>query len=56
MKGECIMNKKEILEIKKQLTPDNCNLTRIVTCLVTSEKEIILQKPVAFLSLSLIHI
>lgn len=45
------MNKKEILEIKKQLTPDNCNLTRIVTCLVTSEKEIILQKPVAFLSL-----
>lgn len=51
MKGECIMNKKEILEIKKQLTPDNCNLTRIVTCLVTSEKEIIPQKPVAFLSL-----
>lgn len=45
------MNKKEILEIKKQLTPDNCNLTRIVTCLVTSEKEIIPQKPVAFLSL-----
>ena len=33
------MNKKEVLEIKKQLIPINCNLSRIAGCFVTSEKE-----------------
>ena len=28
------MNKKEISEIKKQLTPANCNITRICGCYV----------------------
>lgn len=45
------MNKKELIEIKKQLTPVNCNITRIASCLVTQEKECIPQKPEAFLSL-----
>lgn len=44
------MNKKEISEIKKQLTPANCNITRIATCLVTNEKDRIPQAPSAFLS------
>lgn len=35
------MIKKEILEIKKQLTPINCCLTRISGCYVNSEKEIV---------------
>lgn len=45
------MNKKEITEIKKQLTPINCNITRIASCLVTQERECIPQRPEAFLSL-----
>jgi len=32
------MNKKEILEIRKQLTPQNCALTRIRACYVDGEK------------------
>ena len=32
------MNKKEISEIKKQLTPANCNITRICGCYVDAEK------------------
>ena len=32
------MNKKEIAEIKKQLTPENCALTRLCACYVDGEK------------------
>ena len=32
------MNKKEILEIKKLLTPDNAVITRMCSCYVDSEK------------------
>lgn len=46
------MKKKEILEIKKQMTPENCCITRIATCYVNSEKEITLRKEQAFLSLA----
>lgn len=46
------MKKKEILEIRKQLTPENCCITRIATCYVNSEKEIVLSKVQAFLSLA----
>ena len=46
-----IMNKKEILELRKTLRPENCNISRIATCYVTSEKEKILEKSQAFLSL-----
>lgn len=45
------MNKKEILEIKKQFTPVNCGITRIATCYVDYEKNILLNKVEAFLSL-----
>lgn len=45
------MNKKEINELKKQLTPGNCNITKIATCLVNHEKEIIQQQPETFLLL-----
>lgn len=33
------MKKKEILEIRKQLTPENCCITRIATCYVNSDME-----------------
>ena len=33
------MNKKEILEIRKQFTPKNCAITRICGCYVDAEKE-----------------
>lgn len=46
-----IMNKKEILELRKTFRPENCNISRIATCYVTSEKEKILEKSQAFLSL-----
>ena len=32
------MNKKEVSEIKKQFTPDNCAITRICGCYVDGEK------------------
>ena len=32
------MNKKEISEIKKQFTPNNCAITRICGCYVDGEK------------------
>ena len=32
------MNKKEISEIKKQFTPDNCAITRICGCYVDGER------------------
>lgn len=46
-----IMNKKEILELRKTFRPEGCNISRIATCYVTSEKEKILEKSQAFLSL-----
>ena len=45
------MNKKEVLEIKKQFTPENCAITRICGCYVDHEKNIILESKDAFLSL-----
>ena len=33
------MNKKEVLEIRKQFTPENCTITRICGCYVDHEKE-----------------
>ena len=33
------MNKKEISEIKKQFTPNNCAITRICGCYVDGEKK-----------------
>lgn len=45
------MDKKEIAEIRKQFSLINCNITRIASCCITSEKEIISQKTEAFMSL-----
>ena len=45
------MNKKEVLEIRKQFTPANCAITRICGCYVDYEKEKRLQFREAFLSL-----
>ena len=45
------MNKKEILEIRKQYTPENCSITRICGCYVDGNKEILAQSKDAFLSL-----
>ena len=33
------MNKKEVLEIRKQYTPQNCTISRICGCYVDAEKE-----------------
>ena len=46
------MNKKEISEIKKQFTPENCSLTRICGCYVDGEKNKKTELKEAFLSLS----
>ncbi|MBQ8802483.1 MAG: DUF4317 domain-containing protein [Tyzzerella sp.] len=45
------MNKKEILEIRKQYTPENCSITRICGCYVNGDKEIVARSKDAFLSL-----
>ena len=45
------MNKKEVTEIKKQFTPENCSITRICGCYVDAEKEKKLTLKEAFLSL-----
>ncbi len=45
------MNKKEILEIRKQFTPANCAITRICGCYVNHEKEKICQSKQAFLAM-----
>ena len=37
--GVYTMNKKEVLEIRKQFTPENCAITRICGCYVDHEKE-----------------
>ena len=46
------MNKKEILEIRKQLTPENCTISRICGCYVDGEKHIVMEHKDAFGSLS----
>ncbi len=45
------MNKKEILEIRKQFTPANCAITRICGCYVDHEKNKKMESKEAFLSL-----
>lgn len=45
------MNKKEILEIRKQFTPENCAITRICGCYVDHEKEKKTELKKAFLSM-----
>lgn len=45
------MNKKEIAEIKKQFTPENCAITRLCGCYVDGEKNKKTEMKEAFLSL-----
>ena len=45
------MNKREVLEIRKQYTPEHCSITRICGCYVNGNKEVIAQSKDAFLSL-----
>jgi hypothetical protein len=45
------VNKKEVLEIRKQFTPENCSITRIAGCYVDGEKEKRMEREEAFLSL-----
>ncbi|MEG0369047.1 MAG: DUF4317 domain-containing protein [Hungatella sp.] len=45
------MNKKEVLEIRKQFSPENCTITRICGCYVDAEKNIKTELKDAFLSL-----
>lgn len=45
------MNKKEVLEIRKQFTPANCAITRICGCYVDHEKNRQMETKEAFLSL-----
>lgn len=45
------MNKKEVLEIRKQFKPEDCAITRICGCYVDGNKEIVAQSKDAFLSL-----
>ena len=45
------MNKKEVLEIRKQFTPANCAITRICGCYVDHEKTKKMESKEAFLSL-----
>lgn len=45
------MNKKEVLEIRKQFSPENCAITRICGCYVDGDKEKRLEFKEAFLSL-----
>lgn len=45
------MNKKEILEIRKQFTTANCAITRICGCYVNHEKQKICESRQAFLSM-----
>lgn len=45
------MNKKEVLEIRKQFSPANCAITRICGCYVDHEKKKRMQSKESFLSL-----
>ena len=49
--GERPMNKKEVLEIRKQFSPKNCAITRICGCYVDHEKNKKMESKSAFLSL-----
>ncbi|MCL2864967.1 MAG: DUF4317 domain-containing protein [Lachnospiraceae bacterium] len=46
------MTKKEVLEIRKQFSPQHCNITKIAGCYVNYEKEKLCQFKQSFLSLS----
>lgn len=45
------MNKKELLEIRKQFSPENSTISRICSCYVDGDKKILFQSKEAFLSL-----
>lgn len=45
------MNKKEVAEIKKQFTPNNCAITRICSCYVDNDKTKQMESKAAFMSL-----
>ena len=45
------MNKKEVLELRKQYKPEECSITRICGCYVDGNKEILATSKDAFLSL-----
>ena len=45
------MNKKDVLEIRRQFSPENCAITRICGCYVDGDKEIKLLSKEAFLSM-----
>ena len=45
------MNKKEVLEIRRQFSPANCAITRIAGCYVDHDKEKKMKSKGAFLSL-----
>ena len=45
------MNKKEVLEIRKQFSPKNCAITRICGCYVDYEKNKKMESKEAFLAL-----
>lgn len=45
------MNKKEVLEIRKQFSPEHCTVTRICGCYVDAEKNIKTELKEAFLSM-----
>lgn len=45
------MTKKEVLEIRRQYTPERCSITRICGCYVNGNKEIVAISKDAFLSL-----
>ena len=45
------MNKKEVLEIRKQYKPEDCSITRFCGCYVDGNKELVAQSRDAFLSL-----
>ena len=50
-KGEEFMNKKEVLEVRKQFSPSHCGITRICGCYVDYEKNIRFRSKDSFLSL-----
>lgn len=45
------MNKKEVSEIKRQFTPDNCTITKICTCYVDHGKNVVCSSEDTFLLL-----
>ncbi len=45
------MNKKEVLEIRKQFSPANCAITRICSCYVDHEKNKVCESKQAFLAM-----